>query len=96
VKSNLYWHLEEYKDFMRQRCQSGDTTKSFTPRATTGSSRMMVNMAQWQTQGFPSAGAANLVTTIANATTAPTARNGCLAALVHSLATPKIKDPHVH
>jgi hypothetical protein len=44
---------------MRQRRQSGDTSKSFTPGATTGSN-IMVNTAQWQTQGFPSAEAANL------------------------------------
>ncbi len=95
VKSNFYRHLQEYKDFMRQRRQSGDTSKSFTPGATTGSN-IMVNTAQWQTQGFPSAEAANLVTTIANAATPPTARNGCLMALVHSLAPPKTKDPHVN
>jgi hypothetical protein len=95
VKPNFYRHLQEYKDFMRQRRQSGDTTKSFTPGATTDSS-VMVNTAQWQTQGFPSAEAANLIITIANAATAPTARNGCLTALVHPLATPKTKAPQVH
>jgi hypothetical protein len=95
VKSNFYRHLQEYKDFMRQRRQSGDTSKSFAPGATTGSN-MMVNTAQWQTQGFPSAEAASLVTTIANAATPPTARNGCLMALVHSLAPPKTKDLHVN
>jgi hypothetical protein len=56
----------------------------------------MVNTAKWQTQGFPSAEAANLVTTVANAATPPTARNGCLMALIHSLAPPKTKDPHVN
>jgi hypothetical protein len=95
VKSNFDWHLQEYKDFMRQRPQSGHTTKSVTPGATTGSN-IIVNMVQWQTQGFPTLEAANLVTTIANSGTATTARNGCLMALVHSLATPKTKDPHVH
>jgi hypothetical protein len=59
-------------------------------------SNIMVNTEQWQTQGFSSAEAANLVTTIANAATPSTARNGCLMALVHSLDPPKTKDPRVN
>jgi hypothetical protein len=95
VKSNFYHHLQEFKDFMRQWRQSGDTSKSFTPGAMAGNN-IMVNTVQWQNQGFPSAEAANLVTTITNAATPPTTRNGCLMALVHSLAPPKPKDPHVN
>ena len=94
VKPNFYQHLQEYKDFMRQRRQSGDMTQSYTPGVMTNNA--MVNTAQWQTQGFPSVEAANLVTTIANAATAPTARNGCLTALAHSLAPPKRSEPQVH
>ncbi len=98
VKSNFYRHLQEYKDFMRQRRQSGDMSQSYIPGAKPDSGIMvnMVNTAQWQNQGFPSAEAADLVTTIASAATTPAARNGCLTALVHSLANPVTKTPHVH
>ena len=98
VKPNFYRHLQEYKDFMRQRRQSGDMTQSYTPGARPDSGVMvnMVNTTQWQTQGFPSAESADLVTTIASAATTPAARNGCLTALVHSLANPPTKKPQVH
>jgi hypothetical protein len=69
---------------MRQRRQSGNMAQSYTPGAKRNNA--MVSTAQWQTQGFPSVEAANLVTTIANAATAPTAQNRCLTALAHSLA----------
>ena len=94
VKSNFYRHLQEYKEFMRQRRQSGDMTQSYTPGETPA--KAMVNTAQWQAQGFPSVEAAELVTTIACAATTPTARNGCLVALVQALATPKRSGTHVH
>jgi hypothetical protein len=93
--SNFYWQLQEYKDFMRQQQQSGDTTQSYIPGARPDSG-VVVNMAQWQNQGFPSAEAADLVTTIASAATTPAAQYGCLAALVHSLANPMAKKPHVY
>ncbi len=98
VKPNFYRHLQEYKDFMRQRRQSGDMTQSYTPgtRPDSGVMVHMVNTAQWKNQGFPSAETADLVTTIASAATTPAARNGCLAALVHSLVNPPAKTPHVH
>jgi hypothetical protein len=58
---------------MRQHCQSGKMTQSYTPGAQTNNA--MVNTAQLQTQGFPSVEAANLVITIANTATTPTAQN---------------------
>jgi hypothetical protein len=81
------------------RRQSGDMTQSYTPGAKPDSGVIvnMVNTAQWQNQGFPSAEAADLFTTIASAATTPVARNGCLvAALIHSLASPTAKKLHVY
>jgi hypothetical protein len=47
---------------------------------------------QCLTQGFPSAEAANLATTIASMAMAPTSWNGCLAALINFLAPPNKVD----
>ncbi len=82
---------------MREKRQSGDTNKMYTPDDTTDNARVNtykpVNTAQWQDQGFPTAETAVLATTIASAATSPAARHGCLIALVHSLTR---KEPQEH
>jgi hypothetical protein len=62
-------------------------TTNYTPGESknTNENVPMVHSARWQSQGFPSAKFASLVSTLATASTTPEARSGCLMALERTM-----------